>query len=56
MNDHTDELCAQFGTIKSIRVMMDDKEECKGFGFVEFEDEVRQFLNDSYSSVLTNSS
>lgn len=24
---------------------MDDKEECKGFAFVEFEDEVRRFYS-----------
>lgn len=33
----------QYGTIKEggVRVGADDKGECKGYAFVEFEDEVR---------------
>lgn len=30
----------QFGAIKGIRLNLDDRGECKGYAFVEFEDEV----------------
>lgn len=35
---------SQFGAVKGIRLNLDDKGECKGYAFVEFEDEVRRFF------------
>lgn len=33
-------LFAQYGKVKAVRVMKDDQGLCRGFAFVDFEDEV----------------